>query len=99
MRALLRVVFCGLLLVVFAPSPMFAKANPSVPAAWTTPFPPFRIVSNVYYVGSKDLAAYLIKTPEGLILINSNLSTSVPQLKQSVEKLGFHFNDIKILLV
>src|SRR5215469_18680875 len=72
-----------------------AQADPS----WTEPFPPFKIVGNVHYVGSRGLAAYLITTPQGHILINSNLESSVPQIKESVEKLGFHFRDIKILLI
>jgi metallo-beta-lactamase class B len=69
------------------------------PPEWTTPFPPHRIVGNVYYVGSKDLASYLITTPRGHILINSNLKTSVPLIRKSVEQLGFKFSDIKILLI
>ena len=67
--------------------------------AWTTPIAPFHIVDNVYYVGSQDLAAYLIVTAAGDILINSNLESSVPLIKHSVEQLGFHFTDIKILLI
>ena len=66
---------------------------------WTNPFPPFRIIGNIYYVGSQDLASYLIVTPQGSILINSNLEQSVPMIRESVEKLGFHFGDIKILLI
>jgi metallo-beta-lactamase class B len=66
---------------------------------WMNPFPPYRIIGNVYYVGSQGLAVYLIVTPQGLILINSNLEKSVPMIRASVEKLGFHFNDIKILLI
>jgi metallo-beta-lactamase class B len=66
---------------------------------WTTPFTPHHIIGNVYYVGSKDLAAFLITTPQGHILINSNLETSPPQIKKSVEQLGFRFTDIKILLI
>lgn len=67
--------------------------------AWTTPLPPFRVAGNLYYVGSEDLAAYLVSTPKGLILINSNLTSSVPQIRRSVESLGFRFRDIKILLI
>lgn len=66
---------------------------------WTNPFPPFRIVGNIYYVGSQGLASYLIVTPQGSILVNSNLEKSVPMIRESVEKLGFHFSDIKILLI
>ena len=66
---------------------------------WTTSITPFRIADNLYYVGSRDLASYLITTPQGDILINSNLTTSPPQIRHSVEQLGFHWSDIKILLI
>jgi metallo-beta-lactamase class B len=72
-----------------------AQSNPS----WTEPFPPYRVIANLYYVGSKGLASYLITTPQGHILINSNLESSVLLIKDSVEKLGFHFSDVKILLI
>src|SRR4051794_2567644 len=66
---------------------------------WTEPFPAFRIAGNVYYVGSRGLASYLITTPEGHILINSDLEANVPMIRKSVESLGFKFSDIKILLI
>jgi metallo-beta-lactamase class B len=66
---------------------------------WTNPFPPYRIVGNLYYVGSQGLASYLITTPQGNILINSSLEKSVPLIQDSIEKLGFHFKDTKILLI
>jgi len=72
-----------------------AEVNPQ----WTTPVAPFRIVGNLYYVGSKDLASYLIVTPKGNILINPSLEVSIPLIRNSVEKLGFRFKDIKILLI
>ena len=74
---------------------LIAQNDPS----WTEPFPPFKIVGNVYYVGSRGLASYLIATSQGHILINSNLESSVPQIRSSIEKLGFHFSDVKILLI
>src|SRR4051812_36057241 len=72
-----------------------AQNNPD----WTQPFPPFRIAGNLYYVGSKGLANYLITTPQGHILVNSDLEANVPLIRASVEKLGFKFEDIKILLI
>jgi metallo-beta-lactamase class B len=84
-----------LLTIAFACNSALAQVNPD----WTTPHTPFRIIGTVYYVGSKDLASYLITTPQGLILINSNLQSSVPQIKKSVETLGFKFSDVKILLI
>lgn len=74
---------------------LLAQDNPE----WTTPFPAYQIVGNVYYVGSKDLASYLITTPQGHILINSSLKSSVPLIRKSVESLGFRFSDVKILLI
>src|SRR5437870_5194614 len=73
----------------------FAQNN----SDWTEPFPPFKIAGNLYYVGSKGLANYLITTPQGHILINSDLEANVPLIRASVEQLGFKFTDIKILLI
>jgi metallo-beta-lactamase class B len=70
-----------------------------IPAEWTTPIAPFRIADNLYYVGSKDLASYLVVTPQGDILINSSLETSPKLIEKSVKQLGFRFRDIKILLI
>ncbi len=61
-------------------------------------FPAHCVAGNVYYVGSTQLASYLIATPAGHILINSSFEQTVPLIKASVEKLGFKFGDIKILL-
>jgi metallo-beta-lactamase class B len=66
---------------------------------WLVAFPAHRVVDGVYYVGSAGLASYLITTPAGHILINSSLEASVPLIQASVEKLGFKFSDIKILLI
>jgi metallo-beta-lactamase class B len=73
---------------------LHADPNPS----WTTPIAPFRIADNLYYVGSQDLASYLVVTAKGNILINANLVTSPPQIRASVEKLGFHWKDTAVLL-
>jgi metallo-beta-lactamase class B len=81
-------------LVLLAPT-LRAQEN----ADWTTPIAPFRVADNLYYVGGKDLASYLIVTPQGDILINSNLEGSVPLIRASVEQLGFNFKDIKVLLI
>ena len=61
-------------------------------------FPPHKIIGNVYYVGSQALGTFLITTPEGNILINSDYEVTVPVIKAGVEQLGFKFTDIKILL-
>ena len=75
---------------------LFARGE--INPEWTTLLPPFQIADNLYYVGSQDLAAYLVTTPAGNILINANLESSPPQIRASVEKLGFQWADTKILL-
>lgn len=65
---------------------------------WTKPYPPFQIAGNLYYVGTYDLACYLITTAKGHILINTGVASSAATIKQSVQQLGFRFSDIKILL-
>ena len=63
-----------------------------------TPATPHRIAGNLYYVGTRSLASFLMTTPQGHILINTNWEAGVAGLKDSVEKLGFKFADIKIIL-
>jgi metallo-beta-lactamase class B len=99
-RRNLPLIFSAVIVLLFAlpvvaQSNSFLQANPT----WVKPFPPFRIAGNLYYVGSEDLAAYLIVTPQGNILINSNLESSPAQIKKAVESLGFKFSDTKILLI
>jgi metallo-beta-lactamase class B len=65
---------------------------------WTRPFPPFRIVVNLYYAGTYDLACYLIATPAGNILINTGLADSAAQIRANIETLGFRFSDTRLLL-
>src|SRR3954453_7313072 len=70
-----------------------AQENPG----WARPYPAFKISGNLYYVGTEDLACYLITTPQGHILINTGLANSAPMLRKSIESRGFKLSDIKIL--
>jgi metallo-beta-lactamase class B len=62
------------------------------------PFPAHKVIGNVYFVGTADLGSYLITTPEGHILVNTDYESTVPQIRASVAKLGFQFTDIRIVL-
>ena len=75
-----------------APAP--AQQN----ADWTRPFPAFKLIGNVYWVGTYDLSTYLITSGDGHVLINTGFPETVPQIRQGVEKLGFKFGDVKVLL-
>jgi len=68
------------------------------PAEWSKAYTPFQLAGNLYYVGTYDLACYLITTSKGNILINTGLAASASQIKANIEKLGFKFADTKILL-
>ena len=96
MLAHIRILSTVLILVLSAAG---VALDQDTPPDWTEPFPPFHIAGNLYYVGSKGLANYLITTPQGNILINSDLEANVPMVRRSIEKLGFKFEDTKILLI
>ena len=80
-------------LLIFA-APAVAQQNPD----WHRELPGFKIAGNLYYVGTADLAVYLINTPQGNILINSDFPEDVPLIKKSIERLGFKYSDTKIIL-
>lgn len=66
---------------------------------WHVEFPAFKIAGNLHYVGTADLAIYLVHTPQGNILINANYPQDLPLLRKSIAQLGFTYTDTKILLI
>jgi len=94
-RAVLRAAGLLLSISVVFPATSFAQANPD----WHRAIPGFKIAGNLYYVGTADLAVYLVATPQGNILINSDFKEDVPTVRKSVESLGFKWADTKILLI
>src|SRR4030095_3185143 len=91
MKTMLR----SAVLVLVAATYANAQGNPD----WHAAFPAFKIAGNLYYVGTADLAVYLIRTPEGNILINGDFAEDVPTVRKSIEQLGFKYSDTKILLI
>lgn len=77
---------------------LFPIAALAQAAGWNDPFPGHKVMDNFYYVGTKELASFLITTPEGHILMNANYEASVPVIQANVKDLGFEFKDIKILI-
>ena len=101
MRKYLLSIILPLIISVFTVVSLSAQKiiEPRADEEWTREYQPFRIAGNLYYVGTYDLASYLITTSKGNILINTGLASSAPLIKKNVEKLGFNFSDIKILLI
>ena len=93
---ILALILCGLLSLSGAAA---AHADDWPPAAWTKPFKPFRVVGNVYYVGSEGLSSYLITTSEGHVLLDAGMSAEGARLVESnIVALGFKLADVKILI-
>jgi metallo-beta-lactamase class B len=65
---------------------------------WTAPFEPFQLIGNIYYVGTDGIAVYIIKTSQGLILMDTALPQSTGMIKDNIAKLGFKLGDIKYIL-
>jgi metallo-beta-lactamase class B len=74
------------------------KEPQPIPSEWEKNYEPFRIVGNLYYVGTYDLACYLVTTPQGHVLINTGVASSAKQIESNIKKLGFGINEIKVLL-
>lgn len=83
------------LLLFFAGCGVAAAQNT---ADWTRPFPPFKLIGNVYWVGTYDLSTYLVTTDAGHIVINTGLADTVPAIAAGIEELGFDVDDVEILL-
>ncbi|MGK2857054.1 MAG: subclass B3 metallo-beta-lactamase [Thermoanaerobaculia bacterium] len=85
----------SLLLLALLATPAAAM---DIPSSWTAPVEPFRVVGNIYYVGTAELSSWLIVTPDGYILLDAPLEENVPLILGNIEKLGFDPKKIRILL-
>ena len=73
----------------------FLKA---VTPKWNAPFEPFQLIGNIYYVGTDGISAYIIKTSQGLILVDTATPELTGMIKGNIAKLGFKLGDIKYIL-
>ncbi len=89
--------FSSFLLALLLPAVALAQAD-ETSRSWNQPVEPFRIAGNLYYVGASDITSYLITTPKGHILIDGGFVETAPLIRESVKKLGFRMEDVKILL-
>jgi metallo-beta-lactamase class B len=91
-----------LLLVLLAC--LLALAGPAAraaedPASWSRPAEPFRVVGDVYYVGTEGISAFLVTGPEGHVLIDGGPPGAAPLIAAGIEKLGFRPRDVKVILI
>src|SRR6185369_16264723 len=85
----------GLFSLAACTAALLAQGSPD----WHRALPAFKIAGNLYYVGTADLAVYLINTPQSNILINSDFKEDVPAIKKAITQLGFKYADTRIILI
>ena len=68
------------------------------PPAWTRPIAPFHVVGPIWYVGSEGLAAYLIKTRDGAILLDGTMAENVPAIERNIVSVGVPLRRVRVLL-
>jgi len=78
--------------------PATAPAQQERAAEWSRPLPPFRLIGNVHYVGTVELGAYLLTSPDGHILIDGGFTETAPVILDSIRRLGFSPEDVEVLL-
>jgi metallo-beta-lactamase class B len=72
-------------------------ATPHAPD-WTRRTAPFHVAGPIWYVGTRGLAAYLIRTPAGAILLDGTLAQNVPAIERSIAATGVPLRSVRILL-
>ena len=75
-----------------------APVDGSAQGGWDDPFPAHQVMDNLYFVGTGGLGTFLVTTPEGHILINTDFERTIPLIEESVAALGFDLDDVKIIL-
>ena len=88
---MLRLIFA---VVLLASAPVAAVSQ----NGWDDPFPAHQVMDNLYFVGTGGLGTFLVTTPEGHILINTDFERTIPLIEQSVEAMGFELDDVEIIL-
>ena len=83
-----------LAVVFIAAAPIHALAQ----NGWGDPFPVHQVMDNLFFVGTAGLGTFLITTPDGHILINTDVERTIPLIEASVEAMGFDLDDVKIIL-
>jgi metallo-beta-lactamase class B len=84
--------------IVFALGAAVMAAQDAFQPDWNTPAPPHRVIANVYYVGTSELAVFVVTTPRGHILVDAAFDQTVPLIKAGMKTLGLRYEDIKLLL-
>jgi metallo-beta-lactamase class B len=67
-------------------------------ADWSKPNTPYRVMGNIFYVGTKGIGVYLITTAKGAILLDGATEAGAAIVEANIQALGFKLTDIKYLI-
>ena len=73
-------------------------ASAAQPPEWTQRVQPFRIAPSIYYVGTKGLAAYLITSKEGAILLDGTLQENASLIERNIQAVGVPLQKVKLIV-
>lgn len=70
-----------------------------MPANWTKPTKPYRVVGNIYYVGTEGISSWLITSSEGHVVLDGGPNAQTgKQIERNIASLGFQLTDVKMLI-
>lgn len=82
-----------------AASPAAVTPLTETTARWNAPVRPFRISDDIYYVGTREIAVFLVATPKGLVLIDTGFAQNAGNLLANIHALGFDPREIRFILI
>ncbi len=65
---------------------------------WEFGLEPVKYTDDIYHIGSKNAPCWLIKSNDGLILLDTGLPKTLYQIIDNIYKLGLNYKDIKHIL-
>ena len=77
---------------------MASAASAGDPPEWSAPVKPFQIAHGIYYVGTEGLAAYLIVSRQGAILLDGTTAGNAALVERNIETVGVGLREVKLLL-
>ena len=84
-----------------APAAAPARAAPAAcrdDSGWDDPATLFRIHGNTWYVGTCGIAALLVTSPEGHVLVDAATPAAGPQILANIRSLGFAPEDVRAIV-
>lgn len=102
-----RILPAALVLALALPLHASPAAEPPLPQlnaytvreSWRQPIAPVRIADSTWHIGTADLGAILVKTPEGAVLIDGGMPQAADMLLRNMAALGVAPGDLELILL